>query len=215
MSPLHLPVTLFVYFDFACPHSYLLAGRLGRLGRSPATVPPLVVRWRPLELRPELAPPGKTGRAPVGAEELEDLSAGLADVGLGLLPPDFLPVTRLAHQATLFAEDVGGPVSERVRLELFRAYFERGAPIGRRQTVLEIALRCGLDEEGLERALDDGRYLEEIDLAREEADRYGIGGTPTTLVGRFKLVGAAPEETLLLTARRAAGEVANESSTEG
>ncbi len=63
-----------------------------------------------------------------------------------------------------------------------------------------------MDAQALERSLDDGRYDEELEIARTEAERYGIDATPTLLVGRYKLVGAAPLEELRRAAELAAAE---------
>ncbi|MCL7985331.1 MAG: hypothetical protein M8872_08785, partial [marine benthic group bacterium] len=54
----------------------------------------------------------------------------------------------------------------------------------------------GLDPEGLRHAVSDGRYDGELARAEEEAERYAIDSVPTLLIGRRKIVGAAPAELL-------------------
>lgn len=115
------------------------------------------------------------------------------------------PETREALQAAEFARDLGGDAFRRLHAALFAAAFLRGADLGDREVLLDVAEETGLDRTALENALADGRYEAELEMAAAEADRYGITGTPAFLFGRFKVVGAAPIPELRRAADRAAG----------
>lgn len=173
-----LAVTIFVYYDYLCPFSYILLRRLDALGQERS----LTVHWRPLALAPETA-----------SEPLEETPADGSDPRLALL-------------AAQFARDLGGATFERLHRRLFEAVHEEGRDVGRRGEVLSLAAECGVDTQALGHSLDDGRYDEELEIARTEAERYGIDATPTLLVGRYKLVGAPPLEELRRTAELAAAE---------
>lgn len=190
--------------------------RLDRL----RTERPVEVAWRPLLTRPEPRPgepggPGGAGEAPAAEErrggspgEPEALPAELRDaareLGLPLRPPARRPDPRPGLEAAEFARDLGAAAFRLAQEALFRACFERGLDIGDREVLLTVAEEAGLDREGLEAALEDGRYRSELEAVLEEAERYGIPGTPTLLFGRFKLVGAAPLEEMRRAADRAA-----------
>ncbi|MGE3799371.1 MAG: DsbA family protein, partial [Thermomicrobiales bacterium] len=55
-----------------------------------------------------------------------------------------------------------------------------GQNLGRRQIVIDVARRAGLDVAGFERDLDDASLLANIGLDYEEGrSRHGVFGTPT------------------------------------
>jgi len=201
------PVQAFAYWDYSCPFSYIAAHRLGRL----ADERPLDVHWRPFEVHPGLPQDGiparELGYSPdQWSRALSAVDEMAREEGLELDVPSFVPSTSRPLQAALFAMDVGSDAFDRLHRGLFRAFFVDGRNIGLRETVLDVAASADVDTDGLERALEDERYVDELRRVRAEADRYDIDGTPTILFGRFKVVGAAPLEVLGEAADRAAGE---------
>jgi predicted DsbA family dithiol-disulfide isomerase len=77
--------------------------------------------------------------------------------------------------------------------------FEEGRDISDTEVLLDLAEDAGVDREGLGAALEDGRYEAALGEVEEEAERYAIDATPTLLIGRYKLVGAAPLDVLRST----------------
>lgn len=200
-------VTAYVYWDYSCPFSYVATHRLRRLEEER----PLELHWRPFEVHPGLPEEGiparELGYGPDRWSRLLDEVTGMAEEeGLELDVPRFVPRTSEPLQAALFAGDVGADAFDRLHRALFRAFFVEGRNVGLREVVLDAAESAGVDRDGLERALEDERYAEELPGVRAEADRYGIDGTPTILFGRFKVVGAAPMEVLREAAGRASDE---------
>lgn len=198
------PVRAYVYWDYSCPFSYIETHRLRRLGAERA----LELHWRPFEVHPGLPEEGiparELGYAPDQWSRLLDSVAEMAEEeGLELEVPDFVPGTSAALQAALFAADLGADAFDRLHASLFRAFFVDARNIGRRETVLEVAESAEVDPEGLERALEDERYAEELRQVHAETDRYDIDGTPTVLFGRHMVVGAAPMDVLREAADRA------------
>lgn len=195
-------MTVYAYWDYACPFSYLGWHRIERLRRERS----LRIRWRPLELRRLQATDGEAPSAeglPVEAVE-EELARVAAEESLPFALPRPLPDSHDALQAAEFALDVGRPVFERLHGALFRAVFVEGLDVGDRDRLLERAAVEGVDPEALGAALEDARYEAELDTALEEARRYGIEGTPTFLFERYMLVGAAPLAEMRRAAERAA-----------
>lgn len=198
-------VPVFVYWDYSCPFCYVGTHRLERL----ADERELQVAWRPLELHTGIPAEGlpvkEAGFAPDRwAEIVESLDRLAREEGIELEVPSFVARTGEALQAALFAQDLGDEAFRRLHRALFRAYFQEGVNIGRRDRLLEIADGAGVDPEALSEALDDERYDDELRRAREEAVQYDVSGTPTFLFGRHKVVGAAPMDVLREAADRAA-----------
>lgn len=203
-------VQVFLYGDYVCPFSYVADARLRRLR---SDVGGFELRWRPLSIHPAVPSDGlpveELGYAPdewarIRREVREQ--AEEADVELDL--PDFVANSHEALQAAEFAKDVGREAFNRTHRALFRAYFVNGRNLGRRDALLEVCEQAGLDRRGLENALEDDRYAEELRRAEEEASRYDIEGTPSILFGRHKVVGAAPADVMkeaLDRARRESG----------
>jgi predicted DsbA family dithiol-disulfide isomerase len=193
-----------VYGDYVCPFSYIGDARLRRLAEAES----LEIRWRPFELHPALPAEGLPVReAGYPPDEWSDAVQKLEAMAMGLdLPfhvPDFVANSHLALQVGEFARDLGAEAHRAVHAALYRAYFVEGRNLGRREDVLDVAESAGLDREAVERALEDGRYEDELERATAEAERYEITGTPTFLFGRFKVVGAAPLSVMRDACRRA------------
>ena len=201
-----MAVSAFLYGHYACPHTYVTQGRLDLL----ASEAPVAVAWRPLP--PEDPEPGAAAWSAAAdegvplAETIQALRRDAAALGLTLSLPEAPPDPRLALQAAEFARDCGPAEFARLHRAFFRAVFVDGGDIGRRDVVLGLAETAGVDTEGLGAALDDGRYERTLGEVEAEAARYGIDATPTILLGRYKLVGAAPLDVLGSTLERALEE---------
>ena len=77
--------------------------------------------------------------------------------------------------------------------ELFKLYFEEGQDIGDLETVVECAVRVGIDELRARRYLmgDEGR--QEVVASDVYARRLGINGVPCFIVNRkYAVSGAQP-----------------------
>lgn len=178
---------VFLYGDYGCPFTYLENARLDVL----ASEGVITVTWRPL------ASPGGEPQAD------PSLIHEAAKLGLALSIPAVRPDTRAASQAAEFAHDCGEASFRRLHAALFRAVFVEGADVADENELVRIAEGVGIDREGLAAALSDARYEEVLGEIEAEAARYGIESTPTMLIGRYKLVGAAPSELLRSTVARA------------
>jgi len=106
--------------------------------------------------------------------------------------------------ADLFARDSGR--QEPFHTNMFKAYWQEHRNIGQRDVVLDVARESGLDVPELEKALDDGRYSDELTEVYDECGRYGINGVPTFIIGRYMVVGAQPYEVLEQALRKAEEE---------
>ncbi len=76
---------------------------------------------------------------------------------------------------------------------IFEAYFGQALDIGKREVVMEVARKSGIDEAAVNEAIDSGRFIHRLEQARSEGAELGINSVPTFIInGERKLVGALP-----------------------
>lgn len=175
-----LPIT--VFGDFTCPACYLTEAALRRT--APAAGASL--RYRAAELEP----------VPEGSAWERELAPLAEALDLPLRPPPLWPRTQKAHEAARMAH--GRDAEERMRIALYRAFWEEGLDIGRIDLLQELAPAAGLDPFELKVALDIDRYGDEVLADREVARRLGIRRGPVVYLGTGPgariLTGALSEE---------------------
>lgn len=138
------------------------------------------VRWRAFELRPDpvptLEPHGEYlhrvwGKAvyPMAAER-----------GIMVRLPPVQPRSRLAHEAVAFAR----PHNKDMELHhaIFRAFFEFGEDIGKLDVLVKLALKLGLEEPALRKALAEGGFRNEVLADEALSQKLEITGVPATLI---------------------------------
>ena len=153
--------------------------------------------WLPFELHPEVPSEGiprdeyfpPAHRARIDA----NLQAMSTEAGLVMKPRERLINTRAALATAEFARDHGA--FDAVHRALFKAHWEGTANLDSMADLRRLAEAAGLDGEGLDAALDEGRYEELLDANRREAMQVGIDAIPAHVFGRrFLVVGAHPYE---------------------
>lgn len=138
----------------------------------------------PLEGMPRLQKPGEGNGLSPGVKSLSE------EIGLKLKRPSFIACSHPALEAAEYAKEKGK--FDQFHLTVFKAYWEEGKNIGVRSILREIAEKCGLHGNEMERCLDEGRYSERIKRQNEEAVAMGITGIPAYIIGDYLIVGAQP-----------------------
>lgn len=123
-----------------------------------------------------------------------DLAQAAAELGLVLRRPRVLPPTGRAHVVGQLAERRGLGASW--RQACYRAVWERGADIGDRQVLWNLAGRAGLEAAGVGAALDDRALLASVRRRMGSRRRLGVGGVPVILAGGTLVPGLLGEEDL-------------------
>jgi predicted DsbA family dithiol-disulfide isomerase len=85
---------------------------------------------------------------------------------------------------------------------VFAAIFEEGKDVGDLRTLLAVVESMGLPAGNLEQKLTTGAFTARVKESEAEADRFGVVGYPTFLLGEFPLVGIQPAETMRLLLQR-------------
>lgn len=209
------PLTIDVVSDVVCPWCFL--GRR-RLEQAIEMVPevPVVVRWRPYLLDPNVPEEGMDRAAYMKAkfpdpaqiraihERLEELGRN-AGIDYRFDAIEVAPNTLNAHRVIRWAlvEGVQDALVER----LFKLYFEEGADLSRPETLVDAARDAGMNAEVVARLLEGDA---DLDAVREEiavAQRLGVTGVPCFIFdNRYAVMGAQEAETLAAAIRRAADE---------
>ena len=104
----------------------------------------------------------------------------------------FIACSRPALEAAEYAKEQAR--FNQFHLAIFKAYLEEGRNIGLRSILRDIAERCELDGDELERSLNEGWYAERIDKQNEEARALGINGVPAYIIGSYIVEGTQPYE---------------------
>lgn len=196
------PIT--VFFDFACPFSYVTLAAL----QERAAAGEIELRARALERFPPAAPLG----APEGeAEWGEEVERRAAELGLPLRAPGFRPRTRKAHEAVAFAARRG--LATPMRSAIFAAYWGEARDIGRIDVLVGLGGAAGMDAEELRIALDIDQHADAVLHDEEVAARLRVARTPTLFVGtgpRARIlvgaVGPAELAEAIAEGRRGGGE---------
>ncbi len=198
-------ITLDVFSDYVCPFCYLqlpeLDAVLERFGDE------LNLRWRAFELRPAPAPtldPDDEYLHDIWARAVYPLAA---ERGMTLRLPKRQPRSRLAHEASAWADAEQADKAEALRRAMFRGFFEESLDLADTQALVNLARGLGLNGGGLHEALVEGCYREQVLADQRQAHALGIGGVPGlhfSIDGEHAgiLEGAQPRRQLLLAIER-------------
>jgi predicted DsbA family dithiol-disulfide isomerase len=97
--------------------------------------------------------------------------------------------TAMAHEISKFAQSVGKETILAKRL--FKAYFEEGADIGDKVTLLNLAAEVGLNLNELNKKLDEGFFKSEVLQDQEQARALGINSVPHFVINnKYTISGA-------------------------
>ncbi len=122
---------------------------------------------------------------------------GITDMKVG----EHLNNTRRVLALAEWARDAG-------KLDAFRhaameAYWRRGENLEDEDVLARLAEEAGLSAEGARAALKSPEYRARVDAMGQVAQRDGVRGIPTFLIGNARVVGCQPYEVLAQAARLA------------
>lgn len=204
-------LTIDVISDMICPWCFIGKRRLEKAldGR------PVVVRWHPFQLNPDMPREGIERREYRirkfrSWERSQQLDAQVAAAGQGEgLAFNFdrqtrTPNTLDAHRVIWLAGERG--VQDAVAEALFQAYFTDGLDLSDRATLAEAAAGAGLNRSEVDELLAGDAGLDVVQAGEEQARRLGVSGVPFFIVnGKVALSGAQPPD-LFRQAFEQAGE---------
>lgn len=127
----------------------------------------------------------------------ERIIEAAAEVGLNyrfdILKPNN---TAMAHQIAQYAKQV--EKEKELVMRFFKGYFEEGADIGDKDTLLFLAQEAGLDRKSVEKILEDEVFLPAVLQDQADAEAIWIDYVPYfTVGGKHSISGAQSIESML------------------
>ena len=122
-------------------------------------------------------------------------------VGLEIHRPHWSPDTKLAHEATAFAKEMGK--DSEFHHVLAKAYWTTGVDLADLTVLQGFAQQTGLDWDELSPKLESRHYLPAVMQEHEAAKTRGVGGTPSYFIGGELLGGGVSQEDLAAAIKKA------------
>jgi len=203
-----------IWSDYVCPFCYLGKRRFENAMRQFEHRDSVEVVYRSFELDPHARRDGNPGVHEMLAAKYgmsreqavantDNLTRQAKALGLEYhMERAILTNTFDAHRLTHYAATQGkrSEMTER----LLKAHFTDSLHLGRVETLADLAAEVGLDRAEALRALQEGRFADEVREDEREAARLGVRGVPFYVVNRkYAVSGAQPSEVFLRALRQA------------
>lgn len=137
---------------------------------------------------------------------LQNVTAMAKEAGLDFnFDQSIMVNSQKAHQLIQFAKSKG--LGNEIEERLFKAYFTEGKNVADETTLTELGKEIGLDENELQVAFNDDKYLYQMKQDIQEAQNIGVRGVPFFVFDRkYGVSGAQPTEAFLETLNKSFGE---------
>jgi predicted DsbA family dithiol-disulfide isomerase len=204
--------TIDVVSDVVCPWCYIGKRRLeAALARLRETDPdlPMVVRWHPFQLNPDLPAEGVDRHAYLeakfgGPERARQVYERVTAAGRSVDIPfafdaiERQPNTLDAHRLVAWAQSRSEGDPDALVEALFRANFVEGRFVGDREELVRLAQGAGYDPDDARAFLTSDELRDVVADADRRAREMGIGGVPFFIFGgKTAVSGAQMPETML------------------
>lgn len=192
-----LPIA--IVSDLACPWCFIGKARLETALARHGLTERVAITWLPYELNPDMPAEGMDRTqyldAKFGAGKRREIELRLSEAALESgVTFNWAGVTRsvntrMAHMLVAAASTVqrGGEM----KAALFKAYWQDGRDIGDVDTLVQIAVEQGFDEQAARDELANGELRETIIGLEAHAAQVGVTGVPFFIVdGKLAVSGA-------------------------
>jgi predicted DsbA family dithiol-disulfide isomerase len=192
-----LPIA--IVSDLACPWCFIGKARLETALARHGLTERVAITWLPYELNPDMPAEGMDRTqyldAKFGAGKRREIELRLSEAALESgVTFNWAGVTksvntRMAHMLVAAASTVqrGGDM----KAALFKAYWQDGRDIGDPETLVQIAVEQGFDEQAARDELANGELRETIIGLETHAAQVGVTGVPFFIVdGKLAVSGA-------------------------
>jgi len=106
------------------------------------------------------------------------------------------PNTRKAHSLIQFARTEGKQLE--VKEAFMKAYFTDGVDLSKKENLIDVAAKAGLDADKVEKILADENAPIQVALAEQELSKLGISGVPFYIINnKYGISGAQSPETFM------------------
>jgi len=203
-----LPIRVDIWSDFACPFCYIGKRRFENALKKFSHKDQVQVIFRNFELNPhQKMIPGRTkyiqlsekyGMTIEKAKGLcDNMTKQAKELGLDYkFDTMIIGNTHDAHRLEQYAKTQGK--SDEIVEEIMHAYYTDSKDIGDHETLTQLAVKVGLDDNEVRKVLSEGRFNENVKKDIKEASELGVNGVPYFLFNKnLEISGAQPEEVFL------------------
>jgi predicted DsbA family dithiol-disulfide isomerase len=210
-----------IWSDIMCPFCYIGKRKFEQALEQFANKEDLQIQWRSFQLNPNLkTDPGKNIYAYLAEQKgwtLEysrnvhkQMTATAKESGLEydfdkVIPANSYNAHRLSHLAAQY--NLQDAAEER----LFKAYFTEGKNIDDQETLIQLGIDIGLQEDEVRSMLQTDRFSEGVEQDIYEAQQIGVRGVPFFVIDRkYAVSGAQPSSVFIGALQRAYHEYEKE-----
>lgn len=221
INPLKPTVKIDVVSDVVCPWCYIGKRRLEKAIEKVKDTIDIQLEYHPFELNPDMPKEGRNQREYLaqkfGSEaKYEQLTSHItavaAEEGLHF---DFSkqstsPNTRDSHRIIWYAQEEGK--QPQTKEAFMKAYFEEGVDLSKKENLIAIATKVGLNAKKVEALLSSDQGLVEVEMEEKANYQRGISGVPFYIINnKYGISGAQPADVFI----RALTEIGNEVYAQG
>jgi len=194
---------LAIVSDIACPWCFIGKARLETALARNGLTERVAITWLPYELNPEMPEEGMDRAqyldSKFGPGKRREIEVRLSEAALESgVTFNWTRVTRsvntrMAHMLVAAASTVqrGGDMTA----ALFKAYWQDGRDIGDLETLVQIAVEQGFDEQAARDELTNDELRETVIGLEDHARQVGVTGVPFFIIdGKLAVSGAQPPE---------------------
>jgi predicted DsbA family dithiol-disulfide isomerase len=110
-----------------------------------------------------------------------------------------------AHRLTMYAKTQG--LMKEMTERILRAYFTESKHIGDHETLSELAVEVGMNQEAVEKMLESDEMADAVHGDEQTAGQYGITAVPFYLINKkYALTGAQPTEVFVQALKKIIAE---------
>ena len=205
-----------VVSDVVCPWCYIGKRRLEKAIHQLHGEVEVELEFHPFELNPDMPKEGRNQKEYLtdkfgGADRFKQLTSHVSKVAAeeGLKfnydNQHISPNTRDAHRIIRLAKEEG--VQPAVKESFMKAYFEEGIDLSKRENLIDVAAKAGLNAARVSSLLNSDEGLAEVELEEKINYQRGISGVPYYIINnKYGVSGAQPTEVFVQALREIAKE---------
>ncbi len=205
-----------VVSDVVCPWCYIGKRRLEKAIHQLNGEVEVELEFHPFELNPDMPKEGRNQKEYLtdkfgGADRFKQLTGHVSKIAAeeGLKfdynNQHISPNTRDAHRIIRLAKEEG--VQPAVKESFMKAYFEEGIDLTKRENLIDVAAKAGLNAARVSSLLNSDEGLAEVELEEKINYQRGISGVPYYIINnKYGVSGAQPTEVFVQALREIAKE---------
>ena len=210
-------VKIDVISDVVCPWCYIGKRRIEKAISKLNGEISVELEYHPFELNPDTPKDGRNQKqylaAKFGGDEKYDeitnyVTEVAAEEGLHFdyEKQKISPNTRDAHRIIMSAKAEGKQLA--TKEAFMKAYFEDGIDLTKKENLIAVAVKAGLDGKKVSEFLDSEEGLAEVVMEEQSYQQRGVRGVPFFIINnKYGVSGAQSSETFVKAIRQVANEM--------